>query len=107
MAVSKIWPVRYSLKRVLDYAANPDKTEKKDYSDEQYQALADVLSYAENEEKTEREFYVEGINCNPVEAREQFVMIKHGICSACMGRAVSGRCDYPPEYPSLTLSFRH
>ena len=76
MAVSKIWPVRYSLKRVLDYAANPDKTEKKDYSDEQYQALADVLSYAENEEKTEREFYVEGINCNPAEAREQFVMIK-------------------------------
>ena len=76
MAVSKIWPVRYSLKRVLDYAANPDKTKKKDYSDEQYQALADVLSYAENEEKTEREFYVEGINCNPIEAREQFVMIK-------------------------------
>ena len=55
MAVSKIWPVRYSLKRVLDYAANPDKTEKKDYSEEQYQALTDVLSYAENEEKTERE----------------------------------------------------
>ena len=41
MAVSKIWPIRYSLKRVLDYAANPDKTEKKDYSDEQYQALAE------------------------------------------------------------------
>ncbi len=41
-----------------------------------YQTLADVLSYAENEEKTEREFYVDGINCNSAEAREQFVMIK-------------------------------
>lgn len=76
MALSKIWPIRNSLSKVLNYAKNPTKTEKPQYSEKQIQALADVLAYAKDEEKTEREFYVEGINCNPFEAREQFVMIK-------------------------------
>ena len=43
---------------------------------EKYQALADVLKYAKDEEKTEREFYVDGINCNPSTARDQFVTVK-------------------------------
>ena len=40
MAVTKIWAIKDSLQRVLDYAANPDKTE--------YDALAQTLHYAEN-----------------------------------------------------------
>ena len=44
MAVTKIWPVKDSLARVVDYAQNPDKTI---YSD-----LQQVLHYAVNEEKT-------------------------------------------------------
>ena len=64
MAVSKIWKVTARLDQVIDYATNPEKTAAKDYSPEQYQALADVLQYAKDEEKTEREFYVGGINCN-------------------------------------------
>ena len=38
MAVTKIWTIKDSLQRVLDYAANPDKTE--------YDALAQTLHYA-------------------------------------------------------------
>ena len=44
MAVTKIWTIKDSLQRVLDYAANPDKTE--------YDALAQTLHYAENGAKT-------------------------------------------------------
>ena len=43
MAVTKIWAIKDSLQRVLDYAANPDKTE--------YDALAQTLHYAENDAK--------------------------------------------------------
>lgn len=76
MAVSKIWKVTARLDQVIDYATNPEKTAAKDYSPEQYQALADVLQYAKDEEKTEREFYVGGINCNASTARDQFVTVK-------------------------------
>lgn len=76
MAVSKIWKVKVRLKAVIDYATNPEKTRAQEYTPEQYQALADVLKYAKDEEKTEREFYVDGINCNPSTARDQFVTVK-------------------------------
>ena len=77
MAVSNLWPVRYNLGQVINYAANPDKTDADTYTQEQYQALADVLSYAKNEEKTEKQFYVQGINCDPEIARTQFINIKN------------------------------
>lgn len=76
MAVSKLWAVNSRLGQVIDYAANPEKTAADIYTEEQYQALADVLSYAKDEEKTEREYFVEGINCNPTTARDQFVSVK-------------------------------
>ena len=76
MAVSKLWSVTSRLGQVIDYAANPEKTAAVIYTEEQYQALRDVLSYAKDEEKTEREFFVEGINCNPATARDQFVSVK-------------------------------
>lgn len=76
MAVSKLWAVNSRLGTVINYAANPEKTAATVYSEEQYQALRDVLDYAKDEEKTEREFYVEGINCNPSTARDQFISVK-------------------------------
>ena len=76
MAVTKLWPVRSNLRQVINYAANKEKTSADAYTDEQYQALLDVLSYAQDEEKTEREFYIQGINCNPSCARDQFVFVK-------------------------------
>lgn len=76
MAVSKLWKVTHSLKHVIDYAQNHDKTENKKYTEKQLQALSDVLAYAKNEEKTEQEFFVQGINCNPSTARDQFITVK-------------------------------
>ena len=73
MAVSKLWAVKHSLSKVIDYASDPRKTK---YTPEQYQALRDVIAYASNEEKTEHELFVEGINCNPATAREQFITVK-------------------------------
>ena len=79
MAVTKLWAVKTRLGQVIDYATNPEKTAsniKRQFSTEQYQALADVIAYAKDEEKTEKEFFVEGINCNVAIAREQFITVK-------------------------------
>ena len=54
IATTKIWAVKDSLKRVVDYASHPEKTE--------YSGLANALHYcalpgfvdSKNEEKTER-----------------------------------------------------
>ena len=65
MAVTKIWTIKDSLQRVLDYAANPDKTE--------YDALAKTLHYAENDAKTklnESAQLVTGIHCRANHAWE-------------------------------------
>ena len=65
MAVTKIWVIKDSLQRVLDYAANPDKTE--------YDALAQTLHYAENDTKTklnESAQLVTGIHCRADHAWE-------------------------------------
>lgn len=60
MAVTKIWAIKDSLSRVVDYAANPNKTI---YSD-----LQKVIHYANNENKTingnEKACFVTGVNCN-------------------------------------------
>ena len=65
MAVTKIWAIKDNLQRVLDYAANPDKTE--------YDALAQTLHYAENDAKTklnESAQLVTGIHCRADHAWE-------------------------------------
>lgn len=64
--------------QVIDYAANPEKTDKSrsKYREADYQALRDVLRYAKDEEKTEREFFCQGINCNVITARDQFISVK-------------------------------
>ena len=65
MAATKIWTIKDSLQRVLDYAANPDKTE--------YDALAQTLHYAENDAKTklnESAQLVTGIHCRADHAWE-------------------------------------
>lgn len=78
MAVTKLWPVNSRFGLVIDYATNPEKTEKakSKYSDADYQALRDVLAYAKDEEKTEQEFFCQGINCNVSHARDEFIQIK-------------------------------
>jgi len=76
MATTKIWSVRDSLSRVVDYAENPDKTANPNYSDAEIQGLYDVMNYATNQNKTEMQYYVSGVNCVPEIAREQMIMTK-------------------------------
>ena len=76
MATTKIWSIRDSLSRVVDYAENPDKTENPNYSDTEIQGLYDVMNYAADEQKTEMQYYVSGVNCLPEIAREQMIMTK-------------------------------
>ncbi|MBR3354288.1 MAG: relaxase/mobilization nuclease domain-containing protein [Oscillospiraceae bacterium] len=96
MAVTRLWPVKSNLSHVINYAANKEKTSVNAYTDEQYQALRDVLSYAKDEEKTEREFYVQGINCNPSTARDQFITVKEQF----------GKVDGIQAYHGY-ISFKH
>lgn len=60
MATTGLWPVKSSLKNVLDYAGNPDKTIARKYLDDE---LANVIEYAVDNDKTDERMYVTGINC--------------------------------------------
>ena len=74
MAVTKIWPIKDNLKRVVSYAANPDKTE--------YDDLKNALHYAGDRSKTdsyqgaERSYFVSGINCRAETAYEEMRTVK-------------------------------
>lgn len=79
MAVTKIWAIKDSLSRVVDYAANPNKTI---FSD-----LQKVIHYAENESKTadenEKICCVTGVNCNAKTAFNEMisVQIRYNKCT--------------------------
>ena len=73
MAVTAFWPVKGSLKSVINYAENPDKTTPAKYLDKD---LADVLQYAENEKKTDQKMFVTGINCEGETAYEEMMAVK-------------------------------
>ena len=71
MATTKIWAIKDSISRVIDYAKNPKKTTLTD--------LKQVLIYAENKEKTitndeEKTIFVTGVNCNTETAYEEMMM---------------------------------
>ena len=72
MATTKIWAIKGSLSRVVNYAKNPEKTI---FSD-----LKQVLKYAENEEKTidknEKTMYVTGVNCKTETAYEEMTLVQ-------------------------------
>lgn len=104
MAVSKLWPVTNNLNKVINYATNPEKTSKEVYTEEQYQALKDVLSYAKDEEKTEQEFYVEGINCNPSTARDQFISVKQAYGKEDGIQAYHGYLSFKEQNISPSLA---
>ena len=72
MATTKIWLIRDNLKRVANYASNPDKTEFDD--------LKQAFHYVENDNKTsvgkERFCFVSGVNCRAETAYEEMHEIK-------------------------------
>ena len=75
MATTAIWDIRDNLKRVLDYASNPDKTEIHEH-DYQYNGLNQVISYTTQDIKTEKQLYVTGINCSLPTAFEEMQITK-------------------------------
>lgn len=72
MATTKIWPIKDNLKRVVNYAENPEKTEWAD--------LKQTLHYAKNGEKTsvgdEKSCFVTGVNCRAETAFEEMSAVK-------------------------------
>ncbi|WP_368390372.1 relaxase/mobilization nuclease domain-containing protein [Thomasclavelia ramosa] len=76
MATTKIWAVKDNLKRVLEYASNPDKTENKSLEDYEYKGLANVIQYTTNDLKTEKQLYVSGVNCDVNHVYEQMIATK-------------------------------
>lgn len=73
MATTGFWPVKDSLKEVIDYAENPDKTIDKKYVDSDLYA---ALQYGSNDKKTDERMYVSGINCNTKRAYERMTATK-------------------------------
>ena len=73
MATTGFWPVRGKLKKVLDYADNPDKTTEKKYLDDDLYA---ALRYTENDDKTDERKYASGINCSAAFAYREMVAVK-------------------------------
>ena len=72
MAVTKIWAIKDSLSRVVDYAANPNKTI---YSD-----LQKVIHYAGDNSKIikgeEKACFFTGVNCNADTAFEEMYAVQ-------------------------------
>jgi len=74
MATTGLWPIKGSLKTVIDYADNPDKTTLEKYVDTD---LYTALRYTENDDKTDQKMFVTGINCSKYAAYEQMMATKH------------------------------
>jgi hypothetical protein len=73
MATTGFWPVKGSLKTVIDYADNPDKTTNPKYLDDD---LAQVLRYTENDDKTDQRLFVSGVNCTAERAYEEMKAVQ-------------------------------
>ncbi|MDL2249644.1 relaxase/mobilization nuclease domain-containing protein [Lachnospiraceae bacterium OttesenSCG-928-J05] len=76
MAVCEIWDVKGRLDHPIDYAENPDKTANPKYTETDLQAMGDVMKYATNGDKTEQQYFVTGVNCDPMTAREEMMIAK-------------------------------
>ena len=103
MAVTKIWDIKGSIGRLLNYASNAEKTldtQSIDYSDADIMNMTDIMDhamlddrakdfdhwrgdgvgdaidYATQNHKTEKKLYVTGLNCTPDNARENMMLTK-------------------------------
>ena len=73
MATTGFWPVKCSLKAVIEYANNPDKTTDKQYLDDD---LAKALKYVSSDKKTDQKMFVSGINCSAFNAYQKMMATK-------------------------------
>ena len=65
MATTKIWDIKGRLDCLINYAANPEKTDENQYNKAEMQVLHNVMAYAADEYKTEKRLYVSGVNVTP------------------------------------------
>lgn len=72
MATTSLWHIKGSLKDLIDYVENPDKT----VSDKGVNDFFQVFSYVRNPKKTEQEQYVSAINCLKETALQQMILTK-------------------------------
>lgn len=83
MAVTSIWPIKNNrklttIKRVIDYARNPEKTVERDPEAlTPLHAINGVVEYVANQMKTEKRAYVSCFNCTSEEtAAKEFMQVK-------------------------------
>ena len=73
MAVMSLWHVKGSIKDVIDYIENPEKT----VPNRDMQDFFDVFSYVKNLLKTNEGEYVSAINCLKETALQQMILTKN------------------------------
>lgn len=72
MAVTSLWQVKGSIKDVIDYIENPEKT----VPNQDMQDFFDVFSYVKNPLKTNEGGYVSAVNCLKETAIQQMILTK-------------------------------
>lgn len=72
MATTKLWHISGSIKDLIAYVENPEKTVPKDRQQEDF---FNVFSYAQRADKTKDE-YVSAINCLKNTALQQMILTK-------------------------------
>ena len=78
MATTSLWKVVKRLDHVIDYATDKEKT-KNNYIENQgdkFDSVEQVLNYAINPDKTEKLFYTTGINCKVDDAVKEMQFVK-------------------------------
>ena len=72
MATTKIWKVQKRLDHVINYATNEEKTKNiySKYEMDEFNSIRQVMTYATNPDKTEKQFYTTGINCEVKDIRK-------------------------------------
>ena len=78
MATTKIWKVQKRLDHVINYATNEEKTKNiySKYGMDEFDSIRQVMTYAINPDKTEKQFYTTGINCEIEDAVKQMQFVK-------------------------------
>ncbi len=78
MATTKIWKVQKRLDHVINYATNEEKTKNNNskYGMDEFDSIRQVMTYTTNPDKTEKQFYTTGINCEVKDAVKQMQLVK-------------------------------
>ena len=78
MATTKIWKVEKRLDHVIDDATNEEKTRNnsRGYGMDKFDSIRQVMTYATNPDKTEKQFYTTGINCEVKDSVKQMQLVK-------------------------------